>query len=103
MSESMVERVARAIWDQLIEQGSPSRGRTLMIFEHSPERPWCAATARAAIEAMRELPPQLLLMLHVQPDVGDGGFIIRHSIDKLRPAWNAMIDAALSQQEERGT
>jgi len=87
MSE-MIERVAEAIWDARIERGGP--GRTLMPWPLYPEADWCRATARAAIEAMRE-PTEKMLEAGDLPGWDD---YVTAGLSK--EIWQAMIDAALN-------
>ena len=78
MSETMVERVARAMWDRLAEDGSWAKigkaGQDAM-----------RASARAAIAAMR-IP---------SGDMIEAG--LDWQLDGWRSTWEHMIDAALAE------
>jgi hypothetical protein len=67
----------------------------LEAVEYSVPPYLCEQAARAAFEAMRKPTHDMLMALSVSPDMGDGGHIIRYSVDKLPAAFDAMIDAAL--------
>lgn len=92
MSETMVERVARAIYE---ERGNSYAHRTFDANGKAYGK-WFAAlsSARAAIEAMREADAA---MLHAgMADVGWGDCEESEMLFR----WRSMIDAALSEGEQ---
>jgi hypothetical protein len=89
MSE-MIERVAKAIWDDACP------GMTWGEIDRLTYRGW----AQAAIEAMREPTGEMI-------DAGAGSVVIvgfgRFSLEgQPSKAWRAMIDAALPASREGG-
>lgn len=95
--DSMIERVAKGIWGARIEPGGP--GRTLMPWPLCPEADWCRATAKAAIEAMREPTLDMVEAGQEQNNLSEFADIPNHfeflSRDEMTNAWQAMIDTAL--------
>jgi hypothetical protein len=93
MSESMIERVARAIdpeiW-KVVEDYCDAKDYSphdrAIVFEHSPRIQASLSRARAAIEAMRN-PPRDVLTAFVGADVDTFVAGVR---------WEAAIDAALT-------
>ena len=86
MSDSMIERVARAISDA--EQENPGDYNVMR-----------RAQARAAIEAMREPTPAMLAACMTNPP----GLVTAESLDDLAligKDWAAMIDSALSKDSQ---
>lgn len=95
MTETMIERVARAIDPALWTRSDPAtvEGKRDLTYwrRHSVKK------SRAAIEAMRE-------PMHTMLDSGDltlPQFAEGHvRMEHLRVAWQAMIDAALNEKAE---
>ena len=54
----LIDRMARHVWDALIKPGG--KGRTLMVFEHAPEREWCTKIARAITDEVLEEAAQIV-------------------------------------------
>ncbi len=100
MSETMVERVARAI-----DPGAWGKPGVGMAAFQEPRRDTARRTARAAIEAMREPTVEM-------PHAGIEGYwfeapaleVVQGASTMsgigMRQAWRAMIDAALSEGQE---
>ena len=93
MTESMVEKVARAIWDER-ENTFPKRVKTTWAGGTGIAKQLTMDLARAAMKAMRE-PTQ---------HMANAGWsaIAGHADDPQGAAWpifNAMIDAALDEKE----
>lgn len=93
MSETMIQRVARALYESKAIPGDD------WATESEVHREFCRRQARVAIEAMRE-PTQAMLdagadhmheAIDFSPEPGEG-------IDgyDVSPVWDAMIDAALT-------
>lgn len=97
---SMIERVGKVIFKALIATGGP--GATMMPWPLCPEYDWCIATAMAAIGTMRE--PTFDMVEagqqenNILPEPRDpSNAFVFLSRDEMTGAWEAMIDAALSQ------
>ncbi len=90
---SMVERVARAQYDQTYSQipwdalSSGSRG----VFLRQ---------ARTAIEAMRELPDHQAIHGSSTYQATMNHILSMGGMEEMRAAWNAVIDASLSEEGE---
>lgn len=92
-TESMVERVARAMFEDWLQREDVKREQLL----NGPHPAWSRQgeigqrnwlrSARAAIEAMREPTPAMLMTFLVE--------MVKHSDN--RQALSAMIDAALAE------
>lgn len=87
MADSMIERVARAMW--LKKEALTAPPRVSWENAEPKDRDFMLAVARAAIEAMREPSEAVTLAGEVAIETA-GSF---HTND----IWKAMIDAALSE------
>ncbi len=85
MNISMIERVARAMWDANLKSGSSEFCSPWESETEALRADW-RSFARAAIEAMREPTGAMV----------DAGYAASAEAEDIGTTWPAMIDEALS-------